>query len=120
SCPSYARSSTPRPPRASPAGSPFSVEQVLQGRFIEFRFGQQPLELRVLLLELLQPSRLRHRHPGVLRLPVVEGCFRNAVPATQVLRLRSRLGFLQYRNDLFFAKSLCLHRPLLVGRTLLL
>jgi len=36
------------------------------------RISQQPLELRILGFQFLQPARLRDRHPGVLRLPVVE------------------------------------------------
>ena len=39
------------------------------------------------------------------------------VAPTQVLRLGAGLGLLQYRNDLLFGEPLCLHRPLLVGRT---
>src|SRR4029077_3063604 len=65
-----AQSSTLRLPRAWPADSQFSVQQILQRRLVELRFGQQALELAILLLELLQPASLRYRHASVLRFPV--------------------------------------------------
>jgi hypothetical protein len=50
------------------------------------------------LFQLLQPPRLRHRHPCVLRLPVIEGRFRDPVSAAQLFGFRASFRLLQHRN----------------------
>src|SRR5690606_37068199 len=94
------------PLRAWPAGLLLSSQQVLQRGIVEHRFGQQTLELAVLLLQFLQALRFGDRHPAELRFPVVVGRFRDAVLATKLRRLQASLGFLQDADDLFFGESL--------------
>ena len=94
------------PLRAWPAGLLLSGQEVLEPRVIQHRFGQQALELVVLLLQLLQALRFGDRHPAEFRLPVVLGRFRDAVLAAQLRCLQACLGFLQHANNLFFGKSL--------------
>src|SRR5690606_25297970 len=98
-------------PEYAPVGSPLSAEQLLERRLVQLGFRKQLLQLRVLRLELLQPLGVRHRHPAVLGLPVVERRLADAVLAQQFSDLRAGLRLAQYRDDLFFLESL-LHRPL--------
>ena len=56
-------------------------------------------------------ATLRHRHPGILRLPSIECSLRHPVLAAESSTLRARLMLLQEANDLLFRQSYLLHRP---------
>ena len=58
------------PRRAAPQASDVFSEQVLKRRVIQHRFGQQLLQPPVLILQRLQPPRLRDLQPAVLRFPL--------------------------------------------------
>ncbi len=68
------------------------------------------LELRVLGLEGLQPSRIRHFHAAILRPPFVKGRVADPVLAALLLRAEPGLVLLQDANNLFFAETASLHR----------
>src|SRR5580704_13050780 len=55
-----------RPPRAASPGSVFSRGGLLEDRLVQLGVGQEPLQPRVLLLELLEPLRLVDFHAAVL------------------------------------------------------
>lgn len=72
-----------RRPAAWRQALPLSVVNVLQARDVEHRLGQQLLELRLLVLERLQPVGLRDNHAGELRIPLVEARRADPLPAEQ-------------------------------------
>jgi hypothetical protein len=93
----------------------------LQGGVVEDRFGQELLQLAVLVLEGSQPLGLRHLQAAVFGLPVVQRRFRDPVLARQIGRLRPSLMLAQHRDDLLFREPDTLHRrSLQQGRTLIL
>ena len=55
---------------AAPQASDVFSEQVLERRVIQHRLGQQLLQPPVLILQRLQPARLRDLQPAVLRFPL--------------------------------------------------
>src|SRR6476661_8816276 len=60
-----------RPPAcASAQASEFSPDHVLQHRLVETEVGHNLAQLRVLVLELPQPTHLRRQQPVVPLLPV--------------------------------------------------
>src|SRR4029453_17030947 len=85
----------------------------------ERQLGVHLLELRVLALELLQPSQLRGIETTVFRLPVVERRFADAELAHELRDLHSGLGLFQHGDDLLFTKSGLLHKSSPVWKTLL-
>lgn len=69
-------------------GGPYiSTQQILQGRFVQLRFCQQLLQLRVLCLELFQPPGIRDGHSCVLRLTIVERRLGDPIPPQRSLAL---------------------------------
>src|SRR3712207_5154556 len=97
-------------------GGPYtSCQQILQGHVVEHRFGEKLLELRVLVLERLQPPGLRDVEPAGLRLPGVERGLADPVPPTLVRCRCTGLLLAQDRNDLLFREPRSLHRPVLPG-----
>src|ERR1700731_4399992 len=84
-------------------------EQVLERRVVQHRLGQQLLQSAILILQGLQPARLRALEPTVLCLPLVEGRVRDAVPATYLWRLCPRLRLPQDPDYLFLVEPAALH-----------
>ncbi len=74
----------------------FVCEKLAQRGGVQHLFGQEVLQLRVLVLELLQTLGLGDVHVPVLGLPVVEGRLRHAVLARQIGGLRAGLVLLQH------------------------
>lgn len=72
--------------------------------------GEQLLEAGVLVLERLQPTRVRHVNPAILRPELMEGRRGDAVLAAD-RRRRSSLLFLQHPDDLLFPEPRGAHRP---------
>jgi hypothetical protein len=54
-----------------------SPGDVLQHQILQAQLRYQPLQLRVLLLQILQPSSLIHLHPALLLAPTVIGLLHN-------------------------------------------
>src|SRR5579863_4430944 len=99
-----------RSPRlAERRASPLSGRDVLQHRHIQHRLRQQLLQLRVLLLELLQAPDVRNAHAAKLRLPGIERRLRYAVLAAHLAHLQASLLLAQNANDLFFREPASLH-----------
>ena len=71
--------------------------------------GIEPLQLRVLVLERLQPLRLRNVHPAVLRLPLVERRRRHPVLAADLGDRCAGLLLPQHPDDLLFGEPASLH-----------
>src|SRR5262245_13970854 len=91
--------------------SPFSRIDIFQNGDIQHRLGQQLLELRVLVLERLQPLGVRHLHTAELRLVLVERGLRDPVLPAYVRRRSPRLLLTQDPYDLLLAEPASLHRP---------
>ncbi len=62
-----------RPARASGQASKLSPNGVLQHLFVQRQVGDDPLQLGVLVLELLQPPHLGRQQAVVLSLPIEVG-----------------------------------------------
>jgi hypothetical protein len=71
--------------------------------------GHEQLQTTVLVLHRLQPLRLAHIHPAVLRLPAIECRRADPVLTTEIRRLHASLVLLQYPDDLLFAVSALFH-----------
>src|SRR5690606_23694758 len=65
--------------------------------------------LAVLLLQALQPLRLRYVHAAILRAPLVERRIAHTVFAAKLRRRKPCLVLLQNADDLFVGKSRSLH-----------
>src|SRR5262245_16974176 len=91
--------------------SPFSLIDIFQNGDIQHRLGQQLLELRVLVLERLQPLGVRHLQTAELRLVLVERGLRDPVLPAYVRRRSPRLLLTQDPYDLLLAEPASLHRP---------
>jgi hypothetical protein len=70
-----------RQPRAWQRASPFFCGDLLEHRIVEHRLGQKLFELRILVLERLQPLGVRHVKAAVFGLPFVGSAPRTAIPA---------------------------------------
>jgi len=103
------------PPRGARRASPLSAQHVLQHRLVQRQVGDQPLELGVLFLQLLQSPDLDDAHPGELLLPPVEGRLGDAELAADLLDCRAALGLSQREGDLLIRVALPLHGTLLQG-----
>ena len=69
--------------------------RTLQRGLVLPQIGHQPLELGVLLLELLQPADLHHAHPGKLLFPAVARGLGHAELAADLRDGRAALGLPQ-------------------------
>jgi hypothetical protein len=88
-------------------GGPYiSTQQILRGRFVQLRFCQQLLQLRVLCLELFQPPGFRDGHSCVFRLPIVERRLREPILPAEVFGRGASLRLPQHRDDLLFCLAL--------------
>lgn len=83
-------------------------EEILQGRIVEHRIRQQPLQPGVLVLKALQPLGLADIHPAILGLPLVDGRIADAVLAAQIGHGNPSLVLLQNADDLVFGKPAAL------------
>src|SRR5262249_45303684 len=78
----------------------------------QFFLRHQPLEPRVLLLQLPQPLHIRLVHRSILMLPRIISRLAHAMLATQLLNsFGSNLAFTQDGHNLFLAKSFLHHSP---------
>lgn len=92
------------PPNAEPApgdgrASPLFSQDILQHRLVQRQVRHKPLELCVLIFELLQ-SDLRDAHPGVDLPPPVERRFGDVHLAADLADRRSSVRLPQGKGDL--------------------
>jgi len=73
--------------------------------------SDDPLELPILLFQLLEPPCLAHPQPTVLLLPAIQRLGRDSVPPTEVGGLRAGLVLLKHAHNLLGGKSTLPHRP---------
>lgn len=94
-------------------------DHFLQGVMLEGEVSVHLLQPRMLVLEIFQPSQLRHFQARVLLLPVVIGRLRDLVYLRQVSATFAP-GFDLFKDsdDLFFRKLRLLHVELLQLETL--
>src|SRR3954451_782246 len=106
-----------QPACAAGQASKLSADSVLQHLFVERQVCDYPLQLGVLVLELLQPAHLGRQQPVVLLLPIEVGRLANTGLAANVRHRHSIGALLQNERLLGVRKSRCLHRsPLLPAR----
>ena len=79
----------------------------------QHRICQQSFEAAVLLLDHLQPARLRHVHAAVLGLPRIQRCTANSMLAAHIGGLHPALLLARHRDDLLLAEPGLLHVRLL-------
>src|SRR5258705_13235189 len=94
----------------APGASEVFSDQILQGCIVQHLLRQQLLQTPVLVLQRPQTLRIRGFQTAKLGLPFEERRSADPVPPAQVLRLRSRLLFLQEANDLLFREPALPHR----------
>ncbi len=73
---------------SSLGGHSISSEDILQNRFVQTQVSDQPLELGIPLLKVLESADLRESHRAKLFLPSIERLLRDPQPPTY---LRNRL-----------------------------
>ena len=99
-----------RRPRVGRQALPFFSQKLFQRRRIQHRVRQQPLQLGVLVLERLEPLRLRHVEAPVLGLLIVQRRLRHPILPAEVRTFRTGLLLTQNADDLLFRKTSTLHR----------
>lgn len=99
--------------------SVLSAERHLQCFGIQYRFGQQLLELRILRFQIPQSLRIRHAHATEFGAPHVKRGVAKAVLAAQFSDRDTAVGLLEKSNNLFIGKSLLHVRSPFRKRTLL-
>src|SRR3954471_2330339 len=99
---------------ASPRASPLLSQEILQRRVVQHGIRQQPLQLRVLVLQCPQPPGLRDIHPTEFGFPFVDAGVADAVLAAEIGDRHPGLVLLQNPDDLFFRKTIALHALVLV------
>src|SRR5690606_12460137 len=77
---------------------------IFQRLEVEGLVGDDPLQLAVLVLELLEPLRVRNLHAAVLPLPGIQGLSAHAEPAAQLAHVRACLRLLD-RSDLLLLRE---------------
>ena len=77
---------------------------------IERLVGDDPLQLPILVLQRLQPSRIIHLKTTVLLFPSMQRRLRDAVLPAQLARLRARIERLQHLDDLVRRESTLSHQ----------
>ncbi len=85
-------------PRAGRRALPFFSDDILQHRLIQRQLGHQTLELGVLVLELLQPSRLAGLQAAIDPLPAIKRVLRDPHPAAELGARNAEFVLLQYRK----------------------
>jgi hypothetical protein len=103
-----------RPARGAGRESDFFSEHVLQDRLAQAQVGHEPLQFRILVLELLQPTNFRDAHrPEIL--PPLERLLRHAELAADLRDRLARRLLRQGVGDLLFRETLLLHANLQAG-----
>lgn len=77
----------------------------LHCRIVEHGIRQEPLQLRVLVLQRLQPLGLRYVHAAELGFPLLDAGVADAVLAAKLRDRRACLVLLQYADDLFVCET---------------
>src|SRR5690606_27547448 len=98
------RLSASRRPGAAPRSSQLVSQDIFQRLEVEGLVGDDPLQLAVLVLELLEPLRVRNLHAAVLPLPGIQGLPAHAEPAAQLAHVRACLRLLD-RSDLLLLRE---------------
>src|SRR5690606_29661155 len=98
------RLSASRRPGAAPRPSQLVSQDIFQRLEVEGLVGDDPLQLAVLVLELLEPLRVRNLHAAVLPLPGIQGLSAHAEPAAQLAHVRACLRLLD-RSDLLLLRE---------------
>src|SRR5690606_27888784 len=80
-------------------------QQIFQNHVVQHRIRQQAFQLRVLVLELLQPLCVRQVHPAILGLQLVEGRGAQPVLPAKLGGRQTRLMFLDHPDDLRLGKT---------------
>lgn len=88
------------PPRACALALEFFAIRSLHRRVVERQLGINPLEIGVLGLQLLDPSKLGGLQASLLALPLVVGRRTDADLATDVFDQYAGVGLLERRDDL--------------------
>src|SRR5690606_12796399 len=83
------RLSASRRPGAAPRPSQLVSQDIFQRLEVEGLVGDDPLQLAVLVLELLEPLRVRNLHAAVLPLPGLQGLSDHAEPAEKLAHVRA-------------------------------
>jgi hypothetical protein len=97
------------------AGRQTVLEHVLQDRLVEAEVGHQPLQLGILVLELLQPTNFRDAHRAEPLLPPVERLLKHAELAADLRDRLARRLLRQGVGNLLFRETLLLHANLQAG-----
>ena len=87
----------------------FFCEELFHRCQVQHLISDNPLELRILGLEVLEASRLRRLHTAELLTPGVKRRLTDTVAPTEFVRLRSGLGLVKNANDLLFGETAALH-----------
>src|SRR5690606_18732809 len=98
------RLSASRRPGAAPRPSQLVSQDIFQRLEVEGLVGDDPLQLAVLVLELLEPLRVRNLHAAVLPLPGIQGLSAHAEQAAQLAHVRACLRLLD-RSDLLLLRE---------------
>src|SRR5262245_17590670 len=85
------------------------LNNILRHRFIQRQVGDEPLELRVLVKQLLELARLARQHPPVDLLPAIERLLGDSDLAADVADGHASCDLLQDRRNLLNGKALSLH-----------
>src|SRR5690606_8459541 len=93
-----------RRPGAAPGASHLVSQDVFQRREGEGLVGGDPLELAVLVLEVLEPLRVRNLHAAVLPLPAIQGPPGHSEPAAQLAHVHAYRRLLD-RSDLLLLRE---------------
>jgi hypothetical protein len=99
------RDASRRPAYASEQASELSADSVLQHLFVQGQIGDDPLQLAVLVLELLQPPHLSWQQTIVLLLPIEVGRLADASLAADIHHRHAVGALLQDKRLLGVRKS---------------
>src|SRR5512138_1650494 len=103
------RLSSFRRPGAAPGPSQLVSQDVFQRLEVEGLVGDDPLELAILVLELLEPLRARDLHAAVLALPGVQCLAAHTQSAAQLAHVRARFRLLDRRDLLLLREPALAH-----------
>jgi len=100
--------------------SPLLSQKVFQSCIVEHRVRKEPLQLRVLVFQRLQPLGFGHVHAAEFRFPFIDAGIADAVLAAKLRDRRACLVLLQYPNNLLVLETVALHfLGLSMGQSLL-
>ena len=98
-----------RRPRGERRALPLSLQDILQHGAVQCQIGDQPLELAVLVFQLLEPSDFRPPHADELLLPAVERRLRDAHLPADLVHRGAILRLPQGEGDLFIREAFTRH-----------